>query len=125
MILPGTVPLEAASVVSELTQYLDDSRKPIIDADVDGAGAGSVAVDVERPLFGARATTRRLARTIFIGSAATLQSANKGIGQRVWLGTAVPGDTVGNFGSALQVLSDRATYLTSSGSATGTTSRRR
>lgn len=29
----------------------------------------------------------------------------------MWLGVAVPGDTVGNFGSALEVLSQRATYL--------------
>jgi hypothetical protein len=31
--------------------------------------------------------------------------------QRIWLGTAVPGDTVGNFGSAIDLLSQRATYL--------------
>jgi Swt1-like HEPN/Protein of unknown function (DUF499) len=112
MILPGSVPLDASAVVSELTQYLDDAWKPIIDADVDGQGSSPVAVDVERPLFGSRAMTRRLARTVFVGSAATLQSAHKGIErQRVWLGAAVPGDTVGNFGSALQMLSDRATYL--------------
>jgi predicted AAA+ superfamily ATPase len=112
MILPGTLPLEASQVVGELTQYLDDAWKPIVDADVDGEGSTPVAIDVERPLFGSRAMTRRLARTTFVGSAATLQSAHKGIErQNVWLGAAIPGDTVGNFGSALQMLSDRATYL--------------
>lgn len=30
---------------------------------------------------------------------------------RVWLGVAVPGDTVGNFGSALELLGQQATYL--------------
>jgi hypothetical protein len=41
-----------------------------------------------------------------------LRSAHRGIErQRVWLGTAIPGDTVGNFGSGLELLSQRATYL--------------
>lgn len=112
LILPGSVPLNAASVVSELTQYLDDNWKPIVDADVDGEASCPVSIDIEKPLYGSRAMTRRLARTVFVGSAATLQSAHKGIErQRVWLGAAIPGDTVGNFGSALQLLSDRATYL--------------
>jgi hypothetical protein len=71
-----------------------------------------VRIDAERPTFGARALTRRIARTIFVGSAPTLQTPHKGIErQHVWLGVAVPGDTVGNFGSSLEVLSQRATYL--------------
>lgn len=116
MILAGTMPLDASAVVSELTQYLDDAWKPIIDPDVDGEGSTPVSVDVERPLFGSRTMTRRLAPTVFVGSAATLQSAHKGIErQRVWLGTALPGDAVRNFGSALQVLFDRATYLSVDG----------
>jgi len=112
MILPGTVPLDVPTVASEITQYLPDSWKPIIDTDIDGPNSTPTKVDAERPLLGARAVTRRLARSIFIGSAPTLRSAHRGVErQRVWLGTAVPGDTVGNFGSALELLSQRATYL--------------
>jgi len=99
-------------VASEITQYLPDSWKPIIDTDIDGPNSTPTKVDAERPLLGARAVTRRLARSIFIGSAPTLRSAHRGVErQRVWLGTAVPGDTVGNFGSSLELLSQRATYL--------------
>ncbi|MEV4655574.1 Swt1 family HEPN domain-containing protein [Micromonospora sp. NPDC049301] len=112
LIMGGSVPLDDARVASELTQYLPDAWKPIIDADIDGEGATPARIDGERPTFGARALTRRIARTIFVGSAPTLQTAHKGIErQHVWLGVAVPGDTVGNFGSALEVLSQRATYL--------------
>jgi len=112
MILPGTVPLDVPTVASEITQYLPDSWKPIIDTDIDGPNSTPTKVDAERPLLGARAVTRRLARSIFIGSAPTLRSAHRGVErQRVWLGTAVPGDTVGNFGSSLELLSQRATYL--------------
>lgn len=57
-----------------------------------------VHIDQQRKAFGQRALTRRLARTIFVGSAATLRSAHKGIEQqRIYLGVAMPGDTVGNF----------------------------
>jgi predicted AAA+ superfamily ATPase len=117
MILPGTVPLDVPTVTSEITQYLPDAWKPIVDTDIDGSGAVPVRIDTERPTLGARAITRRLARSIFVGSAATLRSAHRGIErQRVWLGAAVPGDTVGNFGSALDLLSQRATFLYAEGS---------
>lgn len=112
MIMPGTVPLEVATVASEITQYLPDSWKPIIDTDIDGANSTPVRVDTERPLLGGRAVTRRLARTIFMGAAPTLRSAHRGVErQYVWLGAAIPGDTVGNFGSGLELLSQRSTYL--------------
>jgi predicted AAA+ superfamily ATPase len=117
MILPGTVPLDVPTVTSEITQYLPDAWKPIVDTDIDGPGATPVRIDTERPALGSRAITRRLARSIFIGSAPTLRSAHRGVErQRVWLGAAVPGDTVGNFGSALDLLSQRATYLYAEGS---------
>lgn len=112
LIMAGSVPLNVAKVTSELTQYLPDSWKPIVDADVDGDGSIPVTIDAEKPLLGQRSVTRRLARTIFVGSAPTVGTAHKGIEKpRVWLGTAVPGDTVGNFGSAIDMLGQRATYF--------------
>ncbi|WP_163540895.1 Swt1 family HEPN domain-containing protein [Occultella kanbiaonis] len=112
LILPASVPLAAAQVNAELTQYLQDSWKPVIDADVDGANSEPAHIDAEKPLFGQRSVTKRLARTVFIGSAPTIGSSHKGIEtQRVFLGTAVPGDVPGNFHSALTALGDRATYF--------------
>jgi predicted AAA+ superfamily ATPase len=116
LIMPGGVPLDAELVRSELTQYLEDDFKPVIDADIDGDGSTPALVDASRTVLGQRKVTRRVARSIFLGSAATLQAAHKGIEQpSVWLGVAIPGDTVGNFGSALHLLADRATYLYSDG----------
>jgi hypothetical protein len=112
MILPGTIPLHRPRVLDELTQYLDDAWKPIIDTDIDGVGSTPLQIDQDRPVLGARFLTRRTARAIFVGSAPTLRGAHKGVEvQRIRLGTAIPGDTVGNFGSALQLLTDRSTYL--------------
>lgn len=116
LIMPGSVPVSAPSVVGELTQYVDVHWKSVIDADVDGTDSLPFQIDKERPLFGDRGLTRRIARATFLGSAATLQSAHKGVERKhIFLGVAMPGDTVGNFGSSLQMLSDRASYLFSEG----------
>lgn len=112
LIMPGSVPLHVPRVASELTNYLPDLWKPIIDRDIDGEGSTPVSIDGSRAAFGARSLTRRIARTIFLGSAATLGTDHKGIERpRVWLGVAIPGDTVGNFGSSLELLGQQATYL--------------
>ncbi|MGC3994522.1 MAG: Swt1 family HEPN domain-containing protein [Propionicimonas sp.] len=112
LILPGSIPLATGAVNAELTQYLQDSWKAVIDADVDGPGSEPVRIDTEKPLFGQRAVTKRLARTVFFGAAPTIGSAHKGIEtQRVFLGMATPGDVPGNFHSALNQLADRATYF--------------
>ncbi|NNG19379.1 ATP-binding protein [Naumannella sp. ID2617S] len=112
LIMPASIPLASSHVNSELTQYLQDSWKAVIDADVDGADSEPARLDREKPLFGQRATTTRLARTVFFGAAPTIGSAHKGIEtQRVFIGTAVPGDQPGNFHAALTNLADRATYF--------------
>ncbi|MGM0931148.1 MAG: Swt1 family HEPN domain-containing protein [Actinomycetota bacterium] len=112
LIMPGSIPISASAVNSELTQYLQDSWKAIIDADVDGPNSEPAKIDLAKPLFGQRSLTKRLARSVFFGAAPTIGSAHKGVEtQRVFLGTAVPGDVPGNFHSALTQLGDRATYF--------------
>lgn len=114
LIMPGSVPLDSAAVRDELTGYLDDGDrwKSVIEHDIDGLNGTAILIDKEKPLFGGRALTRRIARATFIASAATLRSNHKGSERkRMFLGVAMPGDTIGNFGSALQLLSERANYL--------------
>lgn len=112
LIMPGSIPLHMSSVSGELTNYLPDSWKPIIDQDIDGESATPVRIDGEKPTFGQRALTRRIARTVFMGAAPTLKTDHRGIERpRIWLGVAIPGDTIGNFGTALEVLGQRATYF--------------
>ena len=112
MIMSGSIPLDEPRVNQVLTQYLDDAWKPIIDADIDGDGSVSSRIDNDRPNLGQRHVTRRIARAIFMGSAPRLRSTRKGIEQQyLWLGVAVPGDAIGNFGSALDLMSQRSTYF--------------
>lgn len=114
LIMPGSIPLGSAAVRDEMTGYLNDGDrwKSVVESDIDGINGTAILIDKEKPLFGTRALTRRIARATFIGSAATLGSNHKGIERkRMFLGVAMPGDTIGNFGSALQLLSERANYL--------------
>lgn len=112
LILPGNVPLDSAKVSANLTQYLEDQWKPIIDSDIDGSGSTAQRIDNEKSTLGARFVTQRLARTIFVGAAPRVKSARKGLDkQYVWLGTAMPGDALGNFGMAIDLLAERSTYF--------------
>lgn len=116
LIMPGGIPFDSDEVQSEITQYLEDRFKPVIDADIDADTATPAQIDESRATLGQRRVTRRIARSIFFGSAATLKAAHRGVEQpRIWLGIATPGDTIGNFSNALHLLSDRATYLYSEG----------
>ena len=45
LIMPGGVPLDADDVLSEITQYLEDNFKPVIDTDIDGASATPARID--------------------------------------------------------------------------------
>ena len=112
LILPGNVPLSATRVNTDLTQYLEDQWKPIIDSDIDGVGSTAQRIDADRPTLGERSITQRIARTIFIGAAPRSKTSHKGLDkQYLWLGTAIPGDPLGNFGTAVEQISQRSTYF--------------
>lgn len=54
----------------------------------------------------------RVARTLYLGSAATLHTANKGLEDRaIRLGCVQPGESAAIFGDALRRLADGATHL--------------
>jgi hypothetical protein len=112
LIMPATVPIDAPQVSSELTRYLDDGWTPVIESDVDGPNALPLRLDRDNPTLGRYSATRRVARTIYLGSAPTQQAANRGIDDRsVKLGCVQPGETPATFGDALRRLTDQATYL--------------
>ncbi len=69
LILPSTVPIDDARVQSELTRYLPDNWAPIIENDVDGPNSLPLKIDAEQPNLGKLHATRRVALTIYLGSA--------------------------------------------------------
>ena len=112
LILPGTIPLDDAPVASELARNLEDSWKPVMDADVDGAASLPAQLDAAYQNLGRYGATRKVARATFLGSAPAVHSPHRGIdAARVRLGCAAPGEAVATYADALARLSDRATYL--------------
>ena len=112
LILPANVPVDDPAVQFELTRYMDDPWVPVIEKDVDGAHSLPLSLDRENPNLGRYSACRRVARSIYLGSAPTQRAANRGIEDRqVKLGCVQPGESVATFGDALRRLTDRATYL--------------
>ncbi len=112
LILPANVPVDDQLVQFELTRYMDDHWVPVIEKDVDGSHSLPLALDRENPNLGRYSACRRVARTIYMGSAPMQRAANKGIDdRRVKLGCVQPGETVATFGDALRRLTEAATYL--------------
>jgi predicted AAA+ superfamily ATPase len=116
MILPSNVSIDDPRVQSELTRYLSDNWAPVIEKDVDGPNALPLKIDGEVPNLGKFAACRRVARTIYMGSAPTATAAHTGIeDRRVKLGCVMPGENPAMFGDALRRLSAAATYLYADG----------
>ena len=112
LILPSTIPIDDARVQSELTRYLSDNWAPIIEKDVDGPNSLPLRIDGEQPNLGKLHATRRVARTIYLGSAPTAGAAHRGLeDRRVKLGCVMPGESPAVFGDALRRLAGAATYL--------------
>jgi predicted AAA+ superfamily ATPase len=112
LILPSAIPIDDVRVQSELTRYLSDNWAPIIERDVDGSGSLPAKIDAEQPNLGRMSATRRVARTIYLGSAPTASAAHRGMeDRRVKLGCVMPGEAPAVFGDALRRLAAAATYL--------------
>ncbi len=112
LIMPGNLPIDDPRVRDELTRYLPDAWKPIIEKDVDGPSALPLRIDADVPNLGKFAATRRVARTVYLGSAPTATAANRGIeDRRIKLGCVMPGESPSLFGDALRRLGSAATYL--------------
>ncbi len=112
LILPSSVPIDDPRVQFELTRYLSDNWVPIIEKDVDGSGSLPMRLDADQPNLGKLSAARRVARTIYLGSAPTAAAAHRGIeDRRVKLGCVMPGESPQIFGDALRRLAATATYL--------------
>lgn len=112
LILPAHVPVGAQKIEGELTRYLPSGWTTVIEKDVDGPDAIPSKLDREKPNLGRISATRRVARTLFMGSAPTADAANRGMeDRRIKLGCCLPGEAPAIFGDALRYLAQAATYL--------------
>ena len=89
----------------------------MIERDIDGANALPLRIDGEVPNLGRYGACRRVARSIYLGSAPIPAAANQGLeDRRIKLGCVIPGEPVAVFGDAMRRLGASATYLYQDGS---------
>src|SRR5271165_6188585 len=106
------IPIDDQRVQFELTRYLSANWVPILEKDVDGPNSLPLRIDGDVPNLGKFAACRRVARTIYLGSAPTATAANRGIeDRRIKLGCVMPGEAPPVFGDALRRLAAASTYL--------------
>ena len=112
LILPANLSIDDPQVLSELTRYLSDNWAPVIEKDVDGPSALPHRLDETVTNLGKFSACRRVARTIYLGSAPAAGAAQRGIeDRRIKLGCVLPGESPAVFGDALRRLAGGATYL--------------
>jgi predicted AAA+ superfamily ATPase len=119
MILPGSLPLYDSSARNELIYYLGPGWDPVMDRDIDGERAETTVLEAKETRFGSVQAARRVARTVFLGSAPSSVTTKPGIRgldrARVLLGCLQPGQTSSLYSDALNRLADQLHYLNSSG----------
>lgn len=119
LILPGSLPLFDSDVRNEMTYLLPPGWDPVIEKDIDGDRAETTELEGKEPRFGQVNAARRVARTLFLGSAPSSVVTKPGIRGldrgRVLLGCLQPGQTTAVYADALGRLADKLHYLNSSG----------
>jgi uncharacterized protein len=118
MIMPASIPLFAATVRNEMLRYLPENWPAIVDADIDGEDSKPYQLDKSIPTLGQYTASRRVARSIFIGSAPSVAGQSvRGVEEvRIRLATVQPGEQVAAFNDALRRMSNQLTYLYTDGS---------
>jgi predicted AAA+ superfamily ATPase len=127
LILPGSLPLSDGDVRNEMTYLLPPGWDPVIEKDIDGDRAETTELEGKEPRFGQVNAARRVARTLFLGSAPSSVATKPGIRGidrgRVLLGCFQPGQATAVYADALGRLADRLHYLNSSGDKAADTTR--
>ncbi len=113
LIMPGSLPLDDAVVRNKSIHYLPNGWEPVIEREVDGPRSAAMDIDGHDTRFGSVQAARRVARTIFLGSApSNAAQAVRGIRvEDILLGAAQPAQAVGTYEDVIKRLRDRLHYL--------------
>ena len=112
MIMPGSVAISSERVGPELLHYLDTSWQSIIAGDIDGGNSTPYRIDQDTPNLNRYSATRRVARTVFMGTAPLQDQENKGLDDKqINLGVVQPGEKIAIFSDALRRLTNQAKFM--------------
>jgi predicted AAA+ superfamily ATPase len=116
LIMPSSMPIDDNDVKNELVRFLDNQWEPIISQDVDGGQSIPTRLDAENPNFGRVSACKRVARSLYMGTAPGATRERKGINdQSVKLACVMPGEPIAVFDNALSRLAARGKYIQQDG----------
>ena len=115
MIMPGCLPLSDDSFSHEFTGIISGNWAPAVE-EIDGPNSRADAVDKATPRFGrySGGAGKRVARTIFLGSAPAAHTGKTVTGiteQQIRLGTVQPNEGVSIYNEARNSLAKQLYYL--------------
>ena len=113
LIMPGSIPMDVPTVRDELTRHLSEGWNALVDREVDGRNSVPYQKDQANQRYGGKLASRRVARTVMLGSAPTVRDQNvRGIeASRIRLGVVQPGENISIFNDALNTLTTSLAYL--------------
>lgn len=113
LIMPGALPLTDSGVRNKALEPLPQGWDPVIDQDIDGEHSRPAWIESQEARFGQVQAARRVARTIFLGSAPNAGNrATKGLEMPdILLGSAIPDQSIGIYKDVCKRLTDRLNYL--------------
>lgn len=114
LIMPGTLPLLDKTVATEFCRHLENETVwlPIIDTEIDGKKSVAHRIDRLNPLYGQTQMARRVARTMFLGTAPRLRSQATGLDVlHIRLGALEPGVPVSRPPDVLEHIKQRSANL--------------
>ena len=92
LILPSNIPIDDRRV--EMSYSLSIGQLGPVSKDVDGPTPLPLQLDGQVPNLGKFHATRRVARTVYLGSAPTMTAAHQGLeDRRIKLGCVMPGES--------------------------------
>ena len=113
--MPGSIPLAIPQIRDELIRYLPENWNAIVDSEIDGRDSEPMKLDQGNSRYGALMAARRVARTIFLGSAPSVREQNiRGVEEsHIRLGVVQPqeGNDIAVFGDVLGKLKSQLSYL--------------
>ncbi len=122
MIMPGSIPLAIPQIRDELIRYLPENWNAIVDSEIDGRDSEPMKLDRGNSRYGALMAARRVARTIFLGSAASVREQKiRGVEEsHIRLGVVQPQEAkdIAAFGDVLGKLKSQLSYLYTNDSGT-------
>ena len=113
MIMPGSLPLDVPAVRDELTRYLDENWNGVVDSEIDGKKSVPFKQDQGNSRYGRLMASRRVSRTIMLGSAPDVSGqTTRGIERsNIRLGVVQPGEVIATFNDALGALRSSSSFL--------------